>query len=302
MDEPQLTQVAPHVWARIGKGGDSNAGAVRTPYGSLVIDAQQNRLLGEQFRDAVMAEIPGPIRGVVNTHFHLDHVAGNVAFGEVPIIGHDKTLQALERELGPLTHDGQTVTDTAAKIRMFFGGNFDELVPPADQDWFVQRVGGATPMVIRPPSETFADRMAFRIADDMLKLEYWGPAHCDGDVVAYVPGSRVIFLGDLFFYGRFPWFGDCDLNGWIAALDRVLSMDIMTVVPGHGVPTGLQEVAEFRDLLRAVRDAVDQALKSGLSEDAAVRDIVLPAYTAMPRYKEWMPFNVRSAYRYLSGR
>ena len=116
MDESQLQQVAPNVWAWIGRGGDSNAGVVRTPYGSLVIDAQQSRSLGELFRNAVTAEISGSILGVVNSHYHLDHVAGNVAFGDVPIIGHEKTLQALERELGSFMTAEQTVTDTATKL------------------------------------------------------------------------------------------------------------------------------------------------------------------------------------------
>jgi hypothetical protein len=64
----------------------------------------------------------------------------------------------------------------------------------------------------------------------------------------------------------------------------------------------MKEVMQFRDLLSAVRSAVGRAVQSGASEDAAVAEIVLPDYAAMPRYKEWMPFNIRSAYRYLRGR
>jgi cyclase len=302
MNEPQLRQVATDVHAWIGSGGDSNAGAVETPHGLLVIDAQQSRALAQHLRDTLSATIAAPVRAVINTHYHLDHIAGNVVFRDVPIIGHAKTLQALERELGPLAAEGQTVTDTSAKIRMFFGANFDELVPTPEQAWFVQRVGGAAPLVIVPPSETFADRLDVRLPGDNVRLEYWGPAHCDGDIIVHLEKSRVIFLGDLFFYGRFPWFGDCDLDGWIATLDRVLSMDVQTVVPGHGVPTTLREVAQFRDLLHAVRNAVSLALKSGASEEAAVHDIQLPEYASMPRYKEWLPFNVRSTYRYLRAR
>src|SRR5262249_35023959 len=94
---------------------------------------------------------------------------------------------------------------------------------------------------------------------------------------------------------RFPWFGDCDLNGWIAALDRVLRMDVATVVPGHGQPASLKELADFRKLLAAaVRSEADKAIKAGRSEDAAARDIVLAEC-----YKEGMPVNIRAAYRYL---
>jgi len=300
MSEAQLRQIGAgvHVW--IGAGGDSNAGAIETPHGLIVIDAQQSRELGEKFRDALKFSFKGPFRTIVNTHYHLDHVAGNVAFAGAPIVAHEKTLRALERETGAFSGE-VTVNDAMSKVRMFFGSNFAELVPESARTWFFDRVNGAAPMIVLPPSEIFADRMEVRLPGDTLSMEYWGPAHCDGDLVICLKNAGVVFLGDLFFHGRFPWFGDCDLSGWIAALDRVLKMDVKTVVPGHGAPGSLKDVSAFRDLLAGVRTAVEHALTAGLSEDAAVNDILLADYAAMPRYKEWMPFNIRSAYRYLCG-
>ncbi len=95
MSRPQLRQIAAGVHAWIGIGGDSNAGAVETPHGLVVIDAQQSHALGEALRGALRDAVSAPLRAVVNTHFHLDHIAGNTAFGDVPIIAHERTLQAL---------------------------------------------------------------------------------------------------------------------------------------------------------------------------------------------------------------
>ncbi|MFZ3251469.1 MAG: MBL fold metallo-hydrolase, partial [Pseudolabrys sp.] len=148
MSEAQLHKVAPGVHAWIGAGGDSNAGAIETRDGLIVIDAQQNRELGEKFRDALKASFGAPVRAVVNTHFHLDHVAGNVAFAGAPIVAHDKTRQLLESELGPMRPGGVEVSDTMAKIRMFYGGNFEELVPKGERQWFIDRVGGSKPLAI----------------------------------------------------------------------------------------------------------------------------------------------------------
>jgi cyclase len=301
MSEAQLQKIAAGVHAWIGAGGDSNAGAIETRDGLFVIDAQQNRALGEKFRDALKASIGAPVRAVVNTHFHLDHVAGNVAFAGAPILAHDKTRQLLESELGQMRPQGIEVSDMMAKIRMFFGGNFEQLVPEGERQWFIDRVGASKPLTILGPTDTFTDRREFESLSDRLHLEYWGPAHCDGDLVIYLGKTGVVFMGDLFFHGRFPWFGDCDLNGWIATLDRVLSMDMIAVIPGHGAPATLKELRKFRNLLAAMRDAVDRAIKSGWSEDAAAREIVLADYVMMQRYKEWMPFNIRAAYRYLRG-
>ena len=301
MSQTQLQKVAPGVHAWIGEGGDSNAGAIETPDGLVVIDAQQNSALGEKFRDALKASIGLPVRTVVNTHFHLDHVAGNVAFAGLPIVAHDKTRLLLESELGAMPPGGVEVSNTMAKIRMFFGSNFEELVPASERQWFVDRVGASKPLTILGPTETFTDRLEFDLPSDSLHLEYWGPAHCDGDLVVYLKKAGVVFMGDLYFHGRFPWFGDCDLDGWIAALDRVMKMDMKTVIPGHGLPATLKELEGFRNLLAAVRDATDRAIKSGWSEDAAAHDIKLADYATMQRYKEWMPFNIRAAYRYLGG-
>jgi len=73
------------------------------------------------------------------------------------------------------------------------------------------------------------------------------------------------------------------------------------VIPGHGGPTDLRSVSGFRDMLIALRNAVERAIKVGWSEDAAVRDVHLPQYAHINRYKDWMPIDVKAAYRYLRG-
>lgn len=303
--EPQLLTVADGVHAWIGAGGDSNAGAIDTPDGILVIDTQQYPRLARQFRESLQRSTGKPVRAVINTHCHLDHTAGNVVFADVPILAHEKTLAAMQNNLGPKSGAHWEIADYPTKIRMLFGQNIFELVPENDpaQDWFRQRIGlpDYDKLVIAPPTETFADRFTYHLPRDIVHLHYWGPAHCDGDVVVYLQKSKVVFLGDLLFYGRFPWLGDCDLSGWIDRLARVLTLDVTVVVPGHGVPTTLQEVARFRDILMALRGAVERAIKSGLSEEAAVREVGLPQYADIPRYQDWMPMNVKSAYRQLRG-
>src|SRR5262249_36632807 len=155
---------------------------------------------------------------------------------------------------------------------------------------------------IRPPDETFAGDFAFHLPDDTVRLHYFGPAHCDGDIVVHVERRKVAFLGDLLFHGRFPWLGDCDLDGLIAALGRVLAPEVSVVIPGHGPPTTLTEVARFRGMLIELRAAVDRAIKAGASEDAAVAEVSLPQYAHVQRYTEWLPLDVRAAYRYLRGK
>jgi glyoxylase-like metal-dependent hydrolase (beta-lactamase superfamily II) len=304
--EPRLLTVADGVHAWIGAGGDSNAGAIETPEGVIVIDTQQYPRLARALRAAVAAKTAQPLRIVVNTHCHLDHTHGNTVFADVPILAHEKTLAAMHACLGPRAGAEWSIADFATKLRFLFGQNILELVPHGDpaRRWFEGRIGLADydTVVIRPPSETFAGDFAFHLPDDTVRLHYFGPAHCDGDIVVHLEKRKVAFLGDLLFHGRFPWLGDCDLDGLIAALGRVLTLDAAVVVPGHGPPATLADVARFRDMLIELRGAVVRAVKAGVSEDAAVRGIALPQYAHIQRYTEWLPLDVRAAYRYLRSR
>ncbi len=303
--QPQLLEVAEGVYAWIGVAGDSNAGAIATPDGLVVIDSQQHELLGRLLRDAVTAKTAMPVRSLINTHCHLDHTAGNVLFADVPIIAHAQTPLLLEEILGPRSGDSWTLSGFEPTARLLWGGNLLDLVPPGDLrlEWFKSRLSGPEYqlMTIRRPTQCFEAEHDIPLADDRISVRYCGPAHCDGDVVVHLPRRKVIFMGDLLFIGRFPWLGDCDLDGWIERLATVLALDVDTVIPGHGPLTDLAGVADFRRLLVELRKAVDTAIVRGMSEEAAMREVRLPEYSGLPRYAEWIPINVKAVYRHRKG-
>ncbi len=305
MAQPQLLEVADGIFAWIGVAGDSNAGAIETPDGLVFIDSQQHERLGRQLRNAVTTRTGLPVRALVNTHCHLDHTGGNMMFADVPIIAHQQTAKLLREILGPSSVDGWTLTDFEPTARLLWGANLLQLVPNGDPqlDWFKARISGPDyrSMTIISPTQHFDDEFDLTLAEDSISMRYWGPAHCDGDIVVHLPKRKVIFMGDLLFHGRFPWLGDCDLNGWIDSLARALELDVDVVIPGHGPPTDLAVVARFRQLLIDIRNAVEAAIAQGSSEDAAMREVRLPAYSALPRYREWISINVKAAYRYLNG-
>ncbi len=305
MSGASLQQLTENIYAWIGGGGDSNAGAVVTAEGLMAVDAQQTAALGREFRASVEKAAGLGATGLINTHLHLDHTTGNVAFEEIPIIAHRRTAEMLEYELGPPVRRRWTISDAETKLRLFFGSNINELVDPKDplQQWFLNRVSGPEHHRIEliAPSETFDRELTIRTCGGPMHLSYWGPAHCDGDLIICLPHSEILFLGDLLFVGRFPWLGDCDLNGWIQALEGVLAMDVRAVVPGHGPVCGLQEVAIFRNLLSTLRNVVSKKMAMSMSEEAIIAETRFPAFEHLPRYREWLKPNLRSIYRYLES-
>ena len=302
-----LVQLAEGVHAFIGEGGDSNAGAFHTPEGWIVLDAQQHVPLAEKFRAALEDTGMRSFLWLVLTHYHLDHTAGGSVFAsDAPVLAHEITLEKFREVLGAGVRRGDCFTDFETKVSCLFGPNITELIPAADPawEWFRGRIGGPeyAAYVAAPPTHTFADRFTFHLGRRSIVLEYRGPAHCDGDIIAHLPDDGIVFVGDLLFVGRFPWLGDGDIDGWISALNQVCAMNVEQVIPGHGKPAGLKEIADFRDMLTALRDGVAGALGAGMNEDEAVERVRLADYERLPRYPEWMPWNVRNVYRSLSAR
>ncbi len=302
-----LITLAEDVYAFIGEGGDSNAGAFSTSEGWIVLDAQQHIPLAEKFRSALEATGEHSFQCLALTHYHLDHSAGGSVFAsDAPVLAHEITLDKFREVLGADVTRGDSFTDFETKVACMFGPDITELIPAGDPawEWFRGRLGGpeCAAYVAAPPTQTFADRFTFHLEQRSISLEYLGPAHCDGDVIAYLPEDGIVFVGDLLFVGRFPWLGDGDVDGWISALKYVCGLNIGQVIPGHGKPVGLKEIADFRDMLAALRGGVSDALREGMSEDEAVARVRLADYKHLPRYPEWMPWNVRNVYRALSVR
>ena len=302
-----LVQLAEGVHGFIGEGGDSNAGAFHTPEGWIVLDAQQHVPLAEKFRTALENTGMRSFLWLVLTHYHLDHTAGGSVFAsDSPVLAHEITLEKFREVLGAGVRRGDSFTDFKTKVSCMFGPNITELIPAGDPawEWFRGRIGGPeyATYIAAPPTRTFADRFTFHLDRRSVVLEYMGPSHCDGDIIAHLPEDGIVFVGDLLFVSRFPWLGDGDIDGWISVLNQVCAMNVEQVIPGHGKPVGLKEIADFRDMLTALRDGVAGALGKGMSENEAVERVRLADYEYLPRYPEWMPWNVRNVYQSLNAR
>ncbi len=153
-----------------------------------------------------------------------------------------------------------------------------------------------------PPDVTFAEELTLRFGGRAIELHYLGPSHSDNMLVAFVPDERVLFAVDFVSNDRV---GYRDLPGWhfdglYAALDQLMEIPFETVVFGHGAVgdrgTIERQLAYYADL----RDAVQEALDRGLSEEEAMEQVRLDDYAHWGQYAAWFPLNVGAVYRWLA--
>lgn len=187
----------------------------------------------------------------------------------------------------------------APVLRREFGGDVPII---AQANAFPIITAGGDPD-LPPPDLTFADDLTLRFGGRAIELHYLGPSHTDNLLVATVPDAGVLFAVDFVSNDRV---GYRDLPGWhfddlYVALDLLMEIPFENVVFGHGEAgdraTIERQLAYYADL----RDAVQEALDGGLSEEEAVEQVRLDDYAHWGRYDDWFPMNVGAVYRWLSG-
>jgi cyclase len=221
------------VYLLTGLGG--NIGVSAGTDGVILVDDQYAPLT-DKIKTAIASLNPGPIRFVINTHWHFDHTGGNENFGKsgIVIVAHENVRRRMSVE--------QFMTTFAQSIK----------ASPA----------GALPVV------TFSDAVTFYYNGDSISAFHVPPAHTDGDVIVWFRHANVVHMGDTFFNGRYPLVdlaSGGSIDGFVGAADRVLAMaDANTkIIPGHGPLGDRAALQSFRAMLVTVRDRIKQAVAAG---------------------------------------
>ena len=230
-----------------------NPSYVVTSAGVVVVDTPQ--LPSKAVRMREEAESRGPIRYVINTEHHVDHIFGNYFFrGAGTVVHHQgvyENFMVPTADLDPFDYAAEAVpTDDPdgaalfpARDEYYANPNKGELVFNSDLDL---RVGGRTFHLIHTPG------------------------HTPGQVAVYVPSERVVFTGDTVFSECQTWLMTSDVNQWVAALDIVRDLDVDFVVPGHGPVTTKKYLPTQRAVLLEWVSAVANAVALGWSREETI--------------------------------
>ncbi len=214
----------------------SNAGFVVTPKGVVVVDALGSPALAEDLIAAIRSVTAQPIRHVIVTHYHADHIYGLQAF------------QAVGAEVIAQRAGQDYLQGDAARLRL--DASRQDLTPWVDAN---TRLVGADRWI--------QEDTVLELGGERFHLQRVGPSHTPEDLVVHVEGAGVLFAGDLVFRGRIPFVGQADSRQWIAALGRLIALRPRVVVPGHG-PLSTDPLADLqltRDYLRHLRRTMAEA-------------------------------------------
>lgn len=224
-------------------GHIANVGCIIGDEGVAVIDSGGSALHGQHLRKAIRAITTRPIRYVIATHVHPDHVFGHAAFleDEPVFVGHSKLPGALEAR-------GAYYLDN---LRDEFGD-----------------IAAGTEVIM--PGLLVEDEMTLDLGNRLLTLRAHPTAHTDNDMTVLDQGSGVLWAGDLVFMERCPVL-DGRLLGWLDVLEDLRQIGATSVVPGHGPVSASWPDALSPELhyLSRLRDEVRAFLeRGGLLEDA----------------------------------
>ena len=228
--------------------------------GVLVVDTQASSAAARALIAAIRELTDAPVRWVVNTHWHGDHVYGNAAYREefpaVEFLGHStlaadfaRTAAGLERERAELPG---IVAQREEALRSRTGPDGAPLSP--DEVMRLRRslalnraqIDELRSMELIPPTRTIDRELDLVVGERRVRILHFGPAHTAGDVVVYLPEAGIAAVGDLL-EGAFPYAADGDPAGWAAVLEAVGALTVRVILPGRG---SVQRDGRLLDLQR----------------------------------------------------
>jgi quinoprotein relay system zinc metallohydrolase 2 len=275
-----VEEVAPGIHFRRGLDEDvtstnndaiANIGFIVGRESVCVMDPGGSLPDGQNLHTAIRKVTKLPIRYVVLSHVHPDHIFGAGAFVEdkPQFVGHALLPNAL------------------AQRGEFYKNNLDKILK-----------GNAGPVVA--PTLLVKDEARLDLGGRTLRVTAHGTAHTDCDLSVLDPQTGTLLLSDLLFVERVPSL-DGSLKGWLAELAKLKNVGAKRAVPGHG-PTGVDWPSASRDLERYLGTLLRetrQAIAKGVDIDQAAKTVALSEQEKWKLFDDYNGHNVTRAYKEL---
>jgi len=290
----EMVQVANGIYSFIAN--ESNSGSVQGNVtlivgdnSAIVVDAGQFPSLAERMAAKIREVTQKPVRVLINTHWHGDHLLANYIFREkfpgLMVIAHAEALPMMVKYYGKWDEQVAGFPKTIETVREHLktGKRRDGTLMDEDQkfglqmdiDALDQDMPEVRRMKFEPPDMTFTKEIHFDLGNRDVKVVNFGWGNTAGDAVIIVPDAKVLITGDTVVYPTPYSFGSYH-SEWIKVLNQLIAEDAVKIVPGHGpVMENTSYIKTLIALLEDVRSQVQTAVKEGLDLPAVRKRVTL---------------------------
>jgi glyoxylase-like metal-dependent hydrolase (beta-lactamase superfamily II) len=252
----------------------SNAAFVVTREGVVVIDALGSPALAKELIAQIRKVTRQPIRYLIVTHYHADHIYGLQEFKKlgVTIFAHHSANEYLNSDLAKKRLEDSRIT----------------LFPWIDEET----------RLVAPSKEFSGPIESLRLGGIEFQAHHVGPAHTPEDLVVWSPQLGTLFAGDLVFRGRIPYVGQADSRQWIKSLDKALAFAPKLIVPGHGPISHkpMQDLELTRDYLKYLRTSLANPAENLEPFDEAYAKVDWSRYEKLPLFRAANRMNAYNTY------
>lgn len=264
----KLEKLKDGVYAAVHKPGGHaicNAGIIDLGDVTLVIDPFLTPTAANQLKRFAEELTGNPVKYVVNTHYHSDHIRGNQVFENATIISTEKTKDLIEkRGAQELEEDRNHANEHLMSWRnkSIDKNNLSAVENQRGMIGYYEGIVQSLPAIkITSPHITFKESLTIRGSQRSVEIMEMGFGHTESDAVIWIESEQLLFAGDLLFVGAHPWMLDGDPENWFRILDRLMELKPEAIVPGHGPVTTSEAVRPMKNYMRAVLAAADQYAK-----------------------------------------
>jgi len=279
--EMEIKKVSEHVYyvegipgvATDNEGFISNAGFVVTNDGVVIFDALGTPSLANKLVQEIKTITKQPIKKIIVSHFHADHIYGLQVFEELGA--------AIIAPLGAQKYIQSEAAASRLEERQF------SLDPWVNEN---------THLVL--PDTTIEKSTAFTLGGITFTINYMGKAHSDGDMTLLVEPDKVLFSGDIIFQGRIPFVGSSDSKKWLETLTQLETTGLAVLVPGHGPASKdpKNTISLTRRYLAHLRKVMGAGIEDLVPFDEVYADADWAEFKDLPAFAEGNRINAYQVY------
>jgi glyoxylase-like metal-dependent hydrolase (beta-lactamase superfamily II) len=279
--EMEIKKVSDHVYyvegvpgiATDNEGFISNAGFIVTGDGVVVFDSLGTPSLANKLVHKIRSVTDQPIKKVIVSHFHADHIYGLQVFEELGA--------EIIAPFGAQKYINSEAAASRLEERQF------SLEPWVNED---------THLVL--PDVTVEKSYAFKLGEITFTINYMGKAHSDGDLTLLVEPDKVLFSGDIIFEGRIPFVGSADSKKWLETLTRLDTGGLSTLVPGHGPASNnpKETISLTRRYLAYLRKVMGTGIEDLSPFDEVYAEADWSEFKDLPAFEEGNRINAYQVY------